>query len=75
MQTAGCYEIKHVTDITGQRQRQAVCHFLTILTGMKIDINRRILQLPIKQADFSGPAIRPVAVRMVHQVAQAVKRG
>ena len=40
---------------------------------MKIDINRRKFVLANKTGGLSGPAIRPVAVRMVYQCAQAVK--
>ena len=40
---------------------------------MKIDINRRTFAVANKTAGVSGPAIHPIAVRMVYQVAQAVK--
>ena len=40
---------------------------------MKIDINRRKFVLANKTGGMSGPAIHPVAVRMVYQTAQAVK--
>ena len=40
---------------------------------MKIDINRRTFALANKTGGLSGPAIKPVAVRMVYQAAQAVK--
>ena len=42
------------------------------ITGMKIDINRRKFVLANKTGGMSGPAIHPVAVRMVYQSAQAV---
>ena len=42
------------------------------LTGMKIDIHRRAFAIANKTGGLSGPAIKPVAVRMVYQVAQAV---
>ena len=45
---------------------------INTLTGMKIDINRRTFALANKTGGLSGPAIKPVAVRMVYQVAQAV---
>ena len=45
---------------------------INTITGMKIDINRRTFVLANKTGGLSGPAIRPVAVRMVYQVAQAV---
>ena len=40
---------------------------------MKIDINRRTFALANKTGGMSGPAVKPVAVRMVYQAAQAVK--
>ena len=40
---------------------------------MKIDINRRQFVLANKTGGVSGPAIHPIAVRMVYQVANAVK--
>ena len=40
---------------------------------MKIDINRRTFAVANKTGGMSGPAVKPVAVRMVYQVAQAVK--
>ncbi len=40
---------------------------------MKIDINKRTFALANKTGGLSGPAIKPVAVRMVYQTAQAVK--
>lgn len=43
------------------------------LTGMKIDINKRTFALANKTGGMSGPAIKPVAVRMVYQAAHAVK--
>ena len=46
---------------------------INTLTGMKIDINRRTFAVANKTAGVSGPAIHPIAVRMVYQVAQAVK--
>ena len=39
---------------------------------MKIDINRRTFALANKTGGMSGPAVKPVAVRMVYQVANAV---
>ena len=45
---------------------------INTLTGMKIDVNRRTFAVANKTGGLSGPAIRPVAVRMVYQVAQAV---
>ena len=46
---------------------------INTITGMKIDINRRKFVLANKTGGMSGPAIHPVAVRMVYQTAQAVK--
>ena len=46
---------------------------INTLTGMKIDINRKTFALANKTGGVSGPAIHPVAVRMVYQTAQAVK--
>lgn len=45
---------------------------INTLTGMKIDINRRAFVLANKTGGLSGPAVKPVAVRMVYQVAGAV---
>ena len=46
---------------------------INTLTGMKIDVNRRTFAVANKTGGMSGPAVKPVAVRMVYQVAQAVK--
>lgn len=46
---------------------------INTLTGMKIDIYRRCFALANKTGGMSGPAIKPVAVRMVYQAAHAVK--
>ncbi|MCD8241011.1 MAG: dihydroorotate dehydrogenase [Lachnospiraceae bacterium] len=46
---------------------------INTLTGMKIDIQRRTFALANRTGGLSGPAIRPVAVRMVWQAAQAVQ--
>lgn len=43
------------------------------LTGMKIDVEKQTFVLSNKTGGMSGPAIRPLAVRMVYQAAQAVK--
>ena len=45
---------------------------INTLTGMKIDIERRTFALANRTGGLSGPAIKPVAVRMVYQAAQAV---
>lgn len=46
---------------------------INTLTGMKIDVERRKFVLANKTGGLSGPAIKPVAVRMVYQAAHAVK--
>lgn len=46
---------------------------INTLTGMKIDIHRRSFVLANKTGGLSGPAVKPVAVRMVWQCAKAVK--
>ena len=45
---------------------------INTITGMKIDINRKTFVLANKTGGMSGPAIKPVAVRMVYECAQAV---
>ena len=45
---------------------------INTLTGMKIDIERRTFALANRTGGLSGPAVRPVAVRMVYQAAHAV---
>ena len=45
---------------------------INTLTGMKIDVRRRCFAIANKTGGVSGPAIHPIAVRMVYQVAQAV---
>ena len=67
-----------VTDITEMaRAAEAggadALSLINTLTGMKIDINRRSFVLANKTGGMSGPAIHPIAVRMVYQTAQAVK--
>ena len=46
---------------------------INTITGMKIDIHKRKFVLANKTGGMSGPAIKPIAVRMVYQAAQAVK--
>ena len=46
---------------------------INTLTGMKIDIERQTFAIANKTGGLSGPAVKPVAVRMVYQVANAVK--
>ena len=50
-----------------------ILSLINTLTGMKIDIYRKTFALANKTGGMSGPAVKPVAVRMVYQVAQAVK--
>ena len=45
---------------------------INTITGMKIDINRRSFVLANKTGGMSGPAVHPVAVRMVYETAHAV---
>lgn len=67
----------NVTDIT-EMARAAVdggsdaLSLINTLTGMKIDVHKRKFALANKTGGLSGPAIKPVAVRMVYQVANAV---
>ena len=68
----------NVTDITEMARAAeaggADClSLINTLTGMKIDIDRRSFVLANKTGGMSGPAIHPIAVRMVYQTAQAVK--
>ena len=68
----------NVTDITVMAKAAEAggadaISLINTLTGMKIDINRRTFAVANKTGGLSGPAIRPVAVRMVYQAAQAVK--
>lgn len=46
---------------------------INTLTGMKIDINKQTFALANRTGGLSGPAVKPIAVRMVYQVANAVK--
>ena len=50
-----------------------VLSMINTITGMKIDVHRRAFALANKTGGLSGPAIHPVAVRMVYQAAQAVQ--
>ena len=67
----------NVTDITVMAKAAEaggadVLSLINTLTGMKIDINRRAFAIANKTGGMSGPAVKPVAVRMVYQVANAV---
>ena len=46
---------------------------INTITGMKIDIHKRKFALANRTGGMSGPAIKPIAVRMVYQAAHAVK--
>lgn len=50
-----------------------VISLINTLTGMKIDIHRQTFAVANKTGGVSGPAIRPIAVRMVYEAAHAVK--
>ena len=50
-----------------------VVSLINTLTGLKIDINRQTFALADQTGGMSGPAVHPIAVRMVYQTAQAVK--
>ena len=68
----------NVTDITEMAKAAEAggadaLSLINTLTGMKIDIHRRNFAIANKTGGLSGPAIKPIAVRMVYQVAHAVK--
>lgn len=68
----------NVTDITeiakaAEAGGADAVSLINTLTGMKIDVNRRTFALANRTGGLSGPAIKPVAVRMVYQAARAVK--
>lgn len=67
----------NVTDITEMaRAAEAggadALSLINTLTGMKIDVRRRTFAIANKTGGMSGPAVKPVAVRMVYQTANAV---
>ena len=68
----------NVTDITEMARAAEAggadgLSLINTITGMKIDINRKTFALANKTGGVSGPIVKPIAVRMVYQVAQAVK--
>ena len=68
----------NVTDITETAKAAEaggadVLSLINTLTGMKIDIERQTFAIANKTGGLSGPAVKPVAVRMVYQVANVVK--
>ncbi len=67
----------NVTDITeiakaAEAGGADALSLINTLTGMKIDINRKTFALANKTGGVSGPAVKPIAVRMVYQTAKAV---
>lgn len=68
----------NVTDITEMAKAAEAAgadalSMINTITGMKIDVHKRKFALANKTGGLSGPAIKPVAVRMVYQAAHAVK--
>ncbi len=68
----------NVTDITEMARAVEAggadaVSLINTLTGMKIDVERRTFAVANKTGGLSGPAIKPVAVRMVYQVANAIR--
>lgn len=68
----------NVTDITEMAKAAEAAgadalSLINTITGMKIDIHKRKFALANRTGGLSGPAIKPIAVRMVYQVAHAVK--
>ncbi len=68
----------NVTDITeiakaAEAGGADAISLINTLTGMKIDIHKRAFALANKTGGMSGPAVHPVAVRMVYQASRAVK--
>ena len=68
----------NVTDITVMAKAAEAggadaLSLINTLTDMKIDVERRTFAIANKTGGLSGPAVHPVAVRMVYQTAQAVK--
>ncbi len=68
----------NVTDITEMAKAAEAAgadalSLINTITGMKIDIHKRKFAIANKTGGMSGPAIKPVAVRMVYQTAHAVK--
>lgn len=67
----------NVTDITETAKAAEAggadaLSLINTLTGMKIDINKRTFAIANKTGGMSGPAVKPIAVRMVYQVCNAV---
>ena len=67
----------NVTDITeiaraAEAAGSDALSLINTITGMKIDINKRCFAIANRTGGMSGPAIKPIALRMVYQVANAV---
>lgn len=68
----------NVTDITEMAKAAEAAgadalSLINTITGMKIDIHKRKFAIANRTGGMSGPAIKPIAVRMVYQAAHAVK--
>ena len=68
----------NVTDITEMAKAAEAAgadalSLINTITGMKIDVHSRKFAIANKTGGMSGPAIKPIAVRMVYQTAKAVK--
>ncbi|HHU74058.1 MAG TPA: dihydroorotate dehydrogenase [Clostridiales bacterium] len=68
----------NVTDITEMARAAEsggadAVSLINTLTGMKIDIHKRAFLLANKTGGLSGPAIKPIALRMVYQVANSIQ--
>ncbi len=68
----------NVTDITEMAKAVEAggadgVSLINTLTGMKIDVNRKTFAIANQTGGMSGPCVKPIAVRMVYQVANAVK--
>ncbi len=68
----------NVTDITEMAKAVEAggadaVSLINTLTGMKIDIHKQTFAIANKTGGMSGPAVKPIAVRMVYQVANAIK--
>ena len=68
----------NVTDITEMAKAAEAAgadaiSLINTITGMRIDIHKRTFALANRTGGMSGPAIKPVAVRMVYQASHAVK--
>lgn len=70
--TPNVTDITEIAKATESAGADAISLINTI-TGMKIDINKRKPILARKMGGMSGPAIKPIAVRMVYQVSKVVK--